>query len=58
VQRAASPLPGFGVPLWRQLKGVLLAAEGAGRRLASLQGLRGVPENLFFLFLCTAAGGA
>jgi len=29
-------------PLWRQLKGWLLPAEGAGRRLASLPGLRGI----------------
>jgi hypothetical protein len=31
-----------GHPLWRQLTGLLLAAEGAGRRLASLPGLRGI----------------
>jgi hypothetical protein len=49
VQGAVPPAGVRGVPLWCQLKCVLLAAEGAGRRLASLPGLRGVPEKLFFL---------
>ncbi len=57
VQGALPPDGARGAPLWRQLKGVLLAAEGAGRRLASLPGLRGVPEKLFFPFFRAAAGG-
>ena len=36
--------------------GLFESQEGAGRRLASLPGLRGVPENLFVLFLRTAYG--
>jgi len=48
---AAVPDGVWGIPLWRQLNSFLLPAEGAGRRLASLPGLRGVPEKLFLLFL-------
>jgi len=40
-----------------QRNGLLLLAEGAGRRLASLTGFRGVPENLFLFFLHAAFGG-
>jgi len=47
---------GVDVPFRRQLNGLLLPAEGAGRRLASLPGLRGVPEKLFVLFLRPAYG--